>query len=114
MWWEDKNTSWLCSSTLEICLGNIMISGAIRWKEHEPLVRVQFVVFEKFTSAYLHLVAGEIIFLHVNNLHDNASQKVKTDEILAARALFVICTHVTTLHPMLYKKCTRFRPMRRA
>ena len=114
MWWEDKNTSWLCSPTLEICLGNIMISGAIRWKEHEPLVRVQFVVFEKFTSAYLHLVAGEIIFLHVNNLHDNASQKVKTDEILAARALFVICTHITTLHPVLYKKCTRFRPMRRA
>ena len=28
----------------------------------------------------------------------NASQKLKTDEILAARALFVICTRVTTLH----------------
>ena len=65
-----------------------MISGAIWWKEHELLVRVQFVVFEKFTSAYLHQVAGEIIFLHVNNLHDNASQKVKTDEIFgSARAI---------------------------
>ena len=90
-----------------------MISGAIRWKEHELLVRVQFVVFEKFTSAYLHQVAGEIIFLHVNNLHDNASQKVKTDEILAARAICYLHS-CYNFAPVLYKKCTRFRPMRPA
>ena len=28
----------------------------------------------------------------------NSSQKLKKDEVLVARALFVICTRVTTLH----------------
>ena len=31
--------------------------------------QVQFVVFEKFPTAYLHQIAPEIIFLLVNNLH---------------------------------------------
>ena len=40
------------------------------------------------------------MLLLINYLHEKASQKVKTDEILTARALFVICTRVTwTFHP---------------
>ena len=38
----------------------------------------------------------------------NASQKLKTDEILAARALFVICTRVKTLHSCYMKNATVF------
>ena len=38
----------------------------------------------------------------------NASQNLKTDEILAARALFVICTRVKTLHLCYMKNATVF------
>ena len=41
---------------------------------------MRFVVFENFISAYLH--DNVIIYMR------NASQKFKTDEILAAHALF--------------------------
>ena len=54
---------------------------------HEPVWRVQLVVFEKITGAYLHQIAREIMLLLIDNLHEKASQKVKTDEILTARAL---------------------------
>ena len=37
-----------------------------------------------------------------------ASQKVKTDEILAAFALFVICTRITTLHLCCMEKMHTF------
>ena len=42
-----------------------------------------FVVFEKFTSAY-HTKLREILSLPVNNVHEKTSQKVKTDKILKA------------------------------
>ena len=56
-----------------ICIGNHMISSAIWNKQarvnfsktnklHEPVGRVQFVVFEKFTSAYLFQIAQEKSF----------------------------------------------------
>ena len=51
-----------------------MISSAMSKtsKLHEPIVqlRVQFVVFEIFTSAYLHQIAPGIMALLVNNLHE--------------------------------------------
>ena len=50
---------------------------------------------EKFTRVYLYQIAREIILLLINYLHEKASQKVNTDEVLTARALFVICTRVT-------------------
>ena len=52
-------------------------------KLHKPVGRVQFVVFEKFTSAYLQQIAREFMLLPVNNIHENAVQGVKTDELLA-------------------------------
>ena len=52
---------------------------------HKPVGRVQFVVFEKFTSAYLQQIAREFMLLPVNNIHENAVQGVKTDELLATR-----------------------------
>ena len=57
----------------------------------EAVWRVQFAVFEKLTSAYLHQIALESMLLLVIVYMKNASLK-------AARALFVICTRVTTLH----------------
>ena len=67
-----SNLSFFClnqSIDLSICIGNQMISSAI-WKKifkdykklHEPVGRVQFVVFEKFTSAYLFQIAREKSF----------------------------------------------------
>ena len=49
-----------------------MISSAMSKtsKLHEPIVRVQFVVFEIFTSAYLHQIAPGIMALLVNNSHE--------------------------------------------
>ena len=41
---------------------------------HKPVGRVQFVVFEKFTSAYLQQIAREFMLLPVNNTHENAVQ----------------------------------------
>ena len=52
---------------------------------HKPVGRVQFVVFEKFTSVYLQQIAREFMLLPVNNIHENAVQGVKTDELLATR-----------------------------
>ena len=52
---------------------------------HKPVGRVQFVVFKKFTSAYLQQIAREFMLLPVNNIHENAVQGVKTDELLATR-----------------------------
>ena len=39
-------------------------------KLHEPVGLVQFVVFEKFISAYFHQIAIEIMLLLINNLHE--------------------------------------------
>ena len=54
-------------------------------KLHKPVGRVQFVVFENFTSAYLQQIAREFMLLPVNSIHENAVQGVKTDELLATR-----------------------------
>ena len=58
----------------------------------------KIVVFEKLTSARLHQIAREIMSLD-NYLNEKAPQKVQTNEILAARALFAfvlqLCTRVT-------------------
>ena len=48
---------------------------------------MQFEVFEKFTSAYVHQIPVEIMLLNINNLHVKASQKVKTDGILTVRSI---------------------------
>ena len=69
----------------DFCIGNNMIStGSCNlWS----LKNVQVIIYTKLHSkSYCYL---SIIYMN------NASQKVKADEILAARALFVICTCVT-------------------
>ena len=48
---------------------------------------MQFAVFEKFTSAYWHHIAQEIILLLVNNTHEKTSQIVKTNMNLTAHAI---------------------------
>ena len=37
---------------------------------HEPVWRVQLVVFEKITGAYLHQITREIMLLLIDNLHE--------------------------------------------
>ena len=65
-------------------------------KLHEPGGRVQCVVFEKFTSAYLHQIAREIMLLLVNNLHEKRITERRTKFWQRASALFVIGTRVAT------------------
>ena len=43
---------------------------------------MQFVVFEKFTSAYSHQISLEIKSSPINNLYDKGSQKGKTAHVL--------------------------------
>ena len=50
---------------------------------------VQFVVFVKFTCAYLHQIVPEIMQLLMNNLPGKKSQEVKTDRILTPHKLFL-------------------------
>ena len=48
----------------------------------EPVQQVQFIVFEKFTSVFVHQIAREIVLLLVNIVHRKTAQRVMTDEIL--------------------------------
>ena len=67
---------------------------------------MQFEVFQKFPSAYLHQIPIEITLLYINNLHVKASQKVKTRNFDSA--LFVICTRVASLHSCYMKNALVF------
>ena len=49
-------------------------------KLHEPVGQVQFVVFEKFTSAYYTKFQGKFLSL-VDNVQEKTSQKDKTEKI---------------------------------
>ena len=74
----------------------------------EPVGRVQFVVSEKFISAYLHQIAHVIMFLLVNTLHEKRVTESQKKQNFAARALIVICTRVTTLHSCYMKNALVF------
>ena len=63
---------------------------------------MQFVVFEKFTGAYLHQIAQEIPSLLVNNLHDKRILEGEDGRNFGS-ALFVICTRVKTWHSCFMK-----------
>ena len=70
-------------------------------KMHQPVGRVQFEVFKKFSSAYVHQIPVGIMLLNINNLHVKASQKVKTDGILTVRSicnLHSCCNFAFVLH----------------
>ena len=47
---------------------------------------MQFVVFEKFTSAFSHQISLEIKSSPINNLYDKGSQKVKTAHMLKVQS----------------------------
>ena len=68
-------------------------------KLHKPLGQLQFVVFEKFTSAYdTKLQEKSCYYLSIVSTWKNITE-VKTDKILKnLRTLFVNCTCVTILH----------------
>lgn len=48
----------------------------------EPVQQVQFTVFEKFTSVFVHQIAREVVLLLVNIVHGKTAQRVMTDKIL--------------------------------
>ena len=66
-------------------------------KLHELVGPVQFVVFEKFTSASLRQVEQQIKLSLINNL-----QKVTTDKTFSSHA------HFSEFVLVLHEKCTRF------
>ena len=51
----------------------------------EPVGRVQFGVFEKFTSAYLFQIAREIIWLLINNIHKKISRCLSSRNACVSR-----------------------------
>ena len=59
---------------------------------------MQFAVFEKFTSAYWHHIAQEIILLLVNNTHEKNITNSQDKHEFWQHTPFVIYTCVTTLH----------------
>ena len=66
---------------------------------NKPVRQVQFVVYEKFTCAYdTKLRERSCCYLLITYMKKKASQKVKTDKILKACALFVIYPCIITMH----------------
>ena len=64
---------------------------------------MQFVVL----GAYLHQITLEIMLLLVNNLHENASQEVKTEEILKVLDCAIHNLHLTyNIALVLHEECT--------
>ena len=59
----------------------------LRQKYARTLRHVQFVVCEKFTSAYYSKL--QITILLVNNVHEKTTEKVKADEILNGCARYL-------------------------
>ena len=51
----------------------------------EPVGRVQFGVFEKFTSAYLSQIALEIIWLLINNIHEKITRYLSSRNARVSR-----------------------------
>ena len=64
-------------------------------KLHEPVGQVKFVVIYK---CLLLQVAREIMWLLVINVHERTSQSRERRNFESMCTLFVVCTHVTTLH----------------
>lgn len=61
--------------TFERNLVLISTSKFSKTTSHKHVVRIQFVAFEKFKSAYLHQIAREIMLLLVNSLHEKCITK---------------------------------------
>ena len=57
-------------------------------KLHEPVGRVQILVFEIFTSAYLHQITREIILLLIKDLHEKSVTESR-DKILMAHPRYL-------------------------
>ena len=81
-----------------------MISSEIGVKNQINLrarskLRVQFVVFENFSSALYRKLHEKSCFYLVIIYMKKVSLKGKANEILTACALLVICIHVPALHP---------------
>ena len=76
-------------------------------------LRVQFVVFENFSSAHLQETAREIMLLPSNNIHEKGiSQrqgKQNFDSVRASCNLYSCFSFGLVLHD----KCTWFQPIRR-
>ena len=53
---------------------------------------MQFIVFEKFKSVFVHQIAREIVLLLVNIVHVKTAQRVMTDEILNQKHIISSCT----------------------
>ena len=73
----------------------------VKFSKITKLHQLQYEVFKKFSSAYVHQIPVGIMLLNINNLYVKASHKVKTDEILTARSicnLHSCCNFAFVLH----------------
>ena len=67
-------------------------------KLHKPVGQVQFVVFEKFASAY-HTKLQENTYYYLLTIYrKNITESQHRQNFENVHMLFVICTLVTTLH----------------
>ena len=65
-----------------------------------PVEWVQFVVFEEFSSAYLHQIAWEITMLLLDNkyMKKGITENQDGQSFCSMHELFVIFTYITTFH----------------
>lgn len=61
------------------------------------MVRIQFVAFEKFKSAYLHQIAREIMLLLVNNFYEKRITDSQDRRNSGKQALFIIYPRATSV-----------------
>ena len=82
-----------------------MLINRRKFFKYKKIARAR-VVFKIMTSVHWRQIARENMLLLVNNVHEKTSQKVNIDEI--SKALFVICTRVTTLKSSMWLVSTIF------
>ena len=73
----------------------------------EPVWRVQLVVFEKITGAYLHQIAREILLLLIDNLHEKCITESQ-DRRNFDSARFDRCTSERPFHPWPWEHVIHF------
>ena len=68
---------------------------------------MKIVVYEKFTSGYLHQIAREIILFLENNLHEKCITDSQDRRILAARTICNLYSYYNFAFALVLRLCIR-------
>lgn len=68
---------------------------------------MKIVVYEKFTSGYLHQIAREIILFLENNLHEKCITESQDRRILAARTICNLYSYYNFAFALVLRLCIR-------